>query len=88
MALTTRIRQIQLIVQVDKPPHKRRALELIDSAKSRDRMMGYALLTTCFYYCSFETQNYICEKWKEEANLKSVKKSFINHCTKIFLAHY
>ena len=87
MAITTRTGQIQLIAQDDKPLHKKRALQLIDSIKTRDRMMGYALLTTCFYYCSFETQNYIREKWKQESNLKKIKKSFLNHCTKIFFGN-
>ncbi len=88
MAISTRTGQIQLIIQDNKPLHKRRALNLIESTKIKDRMMGYALLTTCFYYCSYDTQNYIRKKWKEETNLKKMKKSFLNHCSKIFLQHY
>ena len=88
MVLATRLKQIQSIVQEDKPLYKKRALQLIDSKRRRDRMMGYALLTTCFHYCSLETQNYIRGKWKEENNLNKIKKNFIDHCAKIFLEHY
>ena len=77
MAITTRMGQIQLIVQDDKPLHKKRALQLIDSTRTKERMRGYALLTTCFYYCSFETQNYIREKWNAETKLKKMKNSLL-----------
>ncbi len=67
-------------------PYKKRALLLIESNEREERMRGFALLTTCFHYCSREVQKYIREKWKQETNLKSIKKSFIEYCKETFSA--
>jgi len=32
-----------------------------------------------------DIQNYIRNKWKEEKDLKDIKKAFIAHCEQIFL---
>jgi hypothetical protein len=65
-------------------PYKKRALLLIESNEREERMRGFALLTTCFHYCSGKVQKYIKQKWKEETNLKNIKKNFIKHCRETF----
>ncbi len=83
--VSTKRRQIQFLEQEEeKPLHKRRALQLLDSYKIRERLKGYALLTTCFHLCSTETKDYIRKKWKQETELNKTRKGFINYCTKIF----
>ena len=65
-------------------PYRERALLLIESNEREERMRGYALLTTCFHYCTKKVQKYIKEKWKQETNLKSIKKNFVAYCGEIF----
>jgi len=66
-------------------PHQKRALLLLESDIIRERMKGYALLTTCFRMSSPDIQNHIRSKWKEEKNLKDIKKAFIAYCEQTFL---
>jgi len=66
-------------------PHQKRALLLLKSDIIRERMKGYALLTTCFQMSSPDIQNYIRNKWKEEKDLKDLKKAFIVYCEQTFL---
>ncbi len=66
-------------------PHLGRALDLLDSQTIRDRMMGYALVTTCFHLCPEEVREFIHEKWKNEELVKGrIKKEFIEYCIKKF----
>ena len=67
-------------------PYQKRALSLIESNKREERMRGYALLSTCFHYCTKKDQKHIREKWKQESNLKNIKKNFIKHCKEVFSA--
>jgi len=66
-------------------PHQKRALLLLESDIIRERMKGYALLTTCFRMSSPDIQNHIRNKWKEEKGLKDIKKAFIGYCEQTFL---
>ncbi|MCE7740058.1 MAG: hypothetical protein GPJ50_11830 [Candidatus Heimdallarchaeota archaeon] len=66
-------------------PHQKRALLLLESNIIRERMKGYALLTTCFRMSSPDIQNHIRNKWKEEKDLKDIKKAFIVYCEQTFL---
>lgn len=66
-------------------PHQKRALLLLESDIIRERMKGYALLTTCFRMSSPDIQNHIRNKWKEEKDLKDIKKAFIAYCEQTFL---
>lgn len=66
-------------------PHQKRALLLLEADIIRERMKGYALLTTCFRMSSPDIQNHIRNKWKEEKDLKDIKKAFIEYCEQTFL---
>ena len=66
-------------------PHQKRALLLLETDIIRERMKGYALLTTCFRMSSPDIQNHIRNKWKEEKDLKDIKKAFIEYCEQTFL---
>ena len=76
--------ETQLLKINIKIPHQKRALMMLESSEIRVRMMGYALLTTCFHLCSSETKQYIRKKWKQEIIDKKIKKTFIDFCEKIF----
>ena len=65
-------------------PHQKRALLLLESDIIRERMKGYALLTTCFRMSSHDIQNHIRNRWKEEKDLKDIKKAFIEYCEQTF----
>jgi len=65
-------------------PHEKRALNLLESSEIRERMMGYALLTTCYRLCSPDIRDYIKTKWNKEKDLNIFNKAFLNHCRKIF----
>ena len=71
-----------------KKPYQKRALKLLESSVLRERMMGFALLTTCFRLISPEIKDYIRRKWEQEANIKKVKKEFVGYCSKVFLHGY
>lgn len=68
----------------NKYPHLGRALNLLDSQTIRDRMMGYALITTCFHLCPEEVREFIHEKWKNEELVKGIRKEFVEYCIKKF----
>ncbi len=85
MISTTNKGHIHPIRYNDILPYRKRALLLIESSEREERMRGYALLTTCFHYCTKKVQKHIREKWKQEINLKSIKKNFVKHCRKIFV---
>jgi hypothetical protein len=67
-------------------PHLGRALNLLDSQTLRNRMMGYALVTTCYHLCPEEVREFIREKWKNEEVTKGVKKEFVEYCINKFEA--
>jgi hypothetical protein len=85
MVSTTRAKQLILDDLDVKLPHQKRALLLLESDVIRERMKGYALLTTCFHMCSTDVQDHIRNKWKKEKDLKGIKKAFINYCKTTFL---
>ncbi len=84
MVSTTRAKQ-HILDDLDvRLPHQKRALILLESDIIRERLKGYALLTTCFHMCSSDIRDHIRNKWKMEKDLKGIKKAFINYCVKIF----
>jgi hypothetical protein len=86
MISTTKRGHIHPIRINDILSYQRRALLLIESNEREERMRGYALLTTCFHYCSKKIQKHIREKWKQETDFKRIKKNFIEYCKEIFIA--
>lgn len=84
MIVTTETDQVQLKESDIKNPHQKRALHLIDSDNQRERMMGFALISTCFHLCELEVQDLVEQKWKEEKNLKEIKKEFVDFCSDKF----
>lgn len=68
----------------DKYPHLSRALNLLESQKIQERMMGYALVTTCFHLCPKEVKDFIRKKWDLEEVTKGIKKEFVEYCVKKF----
>lgn len=85
MVSTTSTKQLVLDELKFILPHQKRALLLLESNIIRERMKGYALLTTCFRMSSPDIQNHIRNKWKEEKDLKDIKKAFIVYCEQTFL---
>ncbi len=85
MVSTTSTKQLVLDESKFLLPHQKRALFLLESDIIRERMKGYALLTTCFRMSSPDIQNHIRDKWKEEKDLKDIKKAFIGYCEQTFL---
>ena len=77
MISSEKIRQFQYKKLDSNLPHQERALQLLESPEMRKRMMGFALLTTCYHYCNQKTQNFIRKKWKEETEFKKIRKKFI-----------
>ena len=69
-------------------PHEKRASKLLESSEIRERMIGYALLTTCYHLCSPYIRDYIKKKWNKEKDLDIFDKAFLNHCRKTFSAGY
>lgn len=67
-----------------KYPHLGRALDLICSETIRERMMGYALITTCYHLCPEEVRGFILDRWKNEEVKKGIKKEFVEYCIKRF----
>ncbi len=65
-------------------PHQKRALKLIDSDNLRERMMGFALISTCFHLCGLEIQEHTEKKWKQEKDLNEIGKEFVDFCTDKF----
>jgi len=65
-------------------PHQERALQLLESPEMRKRMMGFALLTTCYNYCNQKTQSFIRKKWSQETDFKKIRKKFIKYCEEVF----
>ena len=84
MLNATSLGETQLLKINVKIPHQKRALVMLESSDIQVRMMGYALLTTCFHLCSSETKKYVYKKWKQEEVCKKFKKAFIDYCEKIF----
>jgi len=67
-----------------KYPHLGRTLNPLDSQTICDRMMGDALVTTCFHLCPEEVREFIHEKWKNEKVAKGIKKDFVKYYIKKF----
>ena len=84
MIITTETDQIYTKESEAKNPHQKRALILIESDNLRQRLMGFALISTCFHLCDPETQEYVEKKWKQEKNLKEIKREFVDFCTTKF----
>ncbi len=84
MVSTIKAKQLILDDLDVKLPHQKRALLLLESDILRERMKGYALLTTCYHMCSSDIREHIRRKWKGEKDLKGIKKAFIDYCKKIF----
>lgn len=84
MLNATSLSETQLLKINVKIPHQKRALVMLENVDIQVRMMGYALLTTCFHLCSPEIKQYVCKKWKQEVIGKKFKKNFIDYCEKIF----
>ena len=82
--ISTREKKQNPIELQNKHPHLGRALNLLDSQTIRERMMGYALVTTCFHFFSEEVREFIREKWKNEEITKGIKKEFVEYCIKKF----
>lgn len=84
MVSTIRPKQ-QIFDELDiRLPHQKRALILLESEIIKERMKGYALLTTCFQICSSDIRDYIREKWKNEKDLKNIGREFIQYCKEKF----
>ena len=84
MILTTETEQVLHNEIKVRNPHQQRALKLLESDNLRERLMGFALVSTCFHLCDPETQNHIEKKWKLEKNLDEVKKDFVSFCSEKF----
>ena len=84
MISSIKIKHVHPIRYNDILPYQKRALLLIESNEREERMRGYALLTTCFHYCSEKDQKLISDKWKKETNFKGIKKNFIDYCKEVF----
>ena len=83
--VTSRKKSLQNPIRLqNKCPHLRRALNLLDSQLMRDRMMGYALVTTCFHLCPEEVRKYVHLRWKKEEKVRGLKKEFVEYCAKKF----
>jgi hypothetical protein len=80
-AATDPILQNQIM---EKNLYQKRALKLIDSNNQRERMMGFALISTCFHLCELEIQNHVENKWKQEKDLGDLKKEFVSFCSDKF----
>ena len=81
----SRKNKVQYIINLeDRYPHLKRALQLLKSSMIHDRMIGYALLTTCFHLCPEEVQEHVREKWRKEIIKEGVKKDFSKYCEKKF----
>jgi hypothetical protein len=84
MISSAKKRQFQYKKLDYKLPYQERALQLLESSERRSRMMGFALLTTCYHYCNQKTQDFIRKKWVQETNLKKIRKKFIEYCEEVF----
>ncbi len=84
MIVTTEKEQLLHNESEVKNPHQQRALEFLESNSQRKRMMGFALISTCFHLCDLETQDYVEKKWKLEKNLDEIKKEFVSFCSDKF----
>ncbi len=84
MVTIAKVKQDHKVSLEARIPYESRALKLLESTELRERMKGYALLTTCFHLCSPEIRNYTKSKWNGEKNLQPLDKDFLNHCKKIF----
>jgi len=84
MIVTTETNQVLQNISEAKNPHQKRALRLIDSSNQRERMIGFALISTCFHLCELEIQEHVEKKWKQEKGLKDLKKEFVSFCSDKF----
>lgn len=84
MSVTTETDQLPQNEEITKNTHQKRALKLIESDNQRERLMGFALLSTCFHLCEPEIQDHVEKKWKQEKNLSVVKKEFVSFCSDKF----
>ncbi|MHA1198454.1 MAG: hypothetical protein ACTSQF_03785 [Candidatus Heimdallarchaeaceae archaeon] len=84
MIVTTETEQVVYNEFQVRNPHQKRALKLIESDNLRERMMGFALVSTCFHLCELEIQDFIEKKWKLEKNLVEIKKEFVSFCSDKF----
>lgn len=84
MIVTTETNQVLQNMSEVKNPHQKRALKLIGSSNQRERMIGFALISTCFHLCELEIQDLVEKKWKQEKNLKNLKEEFVSFCSDKF----
>ena len=84
MIVTTETDQVLQNETCTKNTHQKRALRLIESDIRRERLMGFALISTCFHLCELELQDHVEKKWKQEKDLNDVKKEFVSFCSDKF----
>ena len=84
MIVTTETEQVLQSEAITKNSHQKRALRLIESDNQRERLMGFALISTCFHLCEHDIQDHVEKKWNKEKNLSDVKKEFVSFCSDKF----